>query len=743
MAEKSKEIVSELQYIKGVGPVKAKALAAIGITTPIELLYYFPRNYIDRNAVSSLKALAVKLRQENMFSVNNIPKTFSFKNEVTIVAQIINKQLRKYGKNKEMLILTLGDGTGGKAQIIFWRYTEYYSKIFNIEELVSVSGKPELDKFGKINFNHPEIEKFDTEDEILYKEGAILPVYPMTQELKNARWTIKQFRQVISSILENTLQSFNETLPEQLRKKLNLAEIESSIKNLHFPSSTAEIERSKYRMKFEEIFYFEIFLALRQRGVKVNENGNVINPKSPKARKLFESLPFQLTSDQKKVIKEITDDMKSGKPMNRLLQGDVGSGKTIVAILTMLAVIDNGFQVAIMAPTEILAEQHYNTFKNYFEEFEINIVQLIGGQKTKTRNDILDKISKGKANVIIGTHAMFESTVLYNKLGLIVIDEQHRFGVAQRASLKKLAVDSYEDNSVSPHILVMSATPIPRTLAMTVYGDLDVSIIREMPKDRKPINTKVIFESQLNYCYNFIKKEIQNGHQAYIVFPLVEKSEKIELKAATEHFEYLKENIFPEFKCGLLHGQMFWYEKEDTMKAFLNKEYNILIATTVIEVGIDVPNATIMLINNAERFGLSTLHQLRGRVGRSSHQSYCFLAAKDNYQFEFKRKDIPDEERKAATIRLKTMEETGNGFVISEVDLKLRGPGDVLGTRQSGLPSFQFLDLAGDGDIITLARKEAFAIIENDAHLRKPENEIIRTNFLKQYQQGKNYFDVA
>lgn len=742
MADSKKEKISELQYIKGVGPVRAEALAKDGILTQKDLLNYFPRDYIDRNAVTSFKALSVKLRQEDLFEKKSLPKDFSLRNEIITIGQITDSQEKHFGKNRKMLKLTIADGSGGFANIIFWSYTDYYKKTYPVGEMVSISGRAELDMVGRITFNHPEIEKFHPDDEKLYREGRILPVYPMTQTMKSARWNMRVLRQVVYSAIENQLTQIKENLSQQILNKFKLITRSDAFFQLHFPDNIEIVNRAKYRMKFEEVFFFELFLAIRQKKSKVSEPGIMMNPKSPRARKLYESLPFNLTKDQKKVIREITDDMKSGCPMNRLLQGDVGSGKTIVAILTMLDVIDNGYQVAIMAPTEILAEQHYHTFKEYMSEFNINIVQLLGGQKTKARNQILDNIKSGSANIVVGTHAMFESSVTYKNLGLVVIDEQHRFGVAQRSQLKKLGEESHSEYRV-PHILVMSATPIPRTLSMTLYGDLDVSIIREMPLNRKPINTKVIFESQLPDIFDYIKKEISKGHQAFIVYPLVEKSEKLELKSAVEHFEMLKNDVFPELKCGLLHGQMLWYEKEDTMKAFLNKQYDILIATTVIEVGIDIPNATVMLINNAERFGLSTLHQLRGRVGRSSLQSYCFLATKDNYRFEMKRKDIQEEERKSAIIRLKTMEETTDGFSISEVDLKLRGPGDVLGTRQSGLPAFKFLDLVRDADIITEARREAFSIIEDDSHLRKPQNEILRNEFINLYKEGKHYFDIA
>nr|MDA3842735.1 ATP-dependent DNA helicase RecG [Candidatus Kapabacteria bacterium] len=473
------------------------------------------------------------------------------------------------------------------------------------------------------------------------------------------------------------------------------------------------------------------------------EKGLQMDPKSLSARTLFDRLPFELTRDQKKVIREISRDMSSPEPMNRLLQGDVGSGKTIVAALSMLVAVDNGFQTLIIAPTEILAEQHYHSFKNMLKDLDIEIVQLLGGQRAKARRQILESIESGKAKVIIGTHALFESTVHYNMLGLIVIDEQHRFGVAQRAKLKKLAELSYPVSKLTPDVLVMSATPIPRTLSLTVYGDLDVSIIKQMPAGRKPIRTKVVFEKELPEVFEFIRSEIEAGRQAFIVYPLVEKSEKIDLKSAVEHFETIDNEIFHDLKCGLIHGQMFWYEKEEVMQGFLDKEYDVLVATTVIEVGIDVPNASVMLIENSERFGLSQLHQLRGRVGRGDQQSYCLLATKDNFKYQFSKKSKNDDERINAVIRLKTMEESTDGFRIAEVDMELRGPGDVLGTRQSGLPSFRFLDIIRDVDIISSAKNLADEIITDDPHLRKAKNSLLKEEYMRKYSKDSNYFDTA
>ncbi len=733
----------ELQYIKGIGPKRYEAFVKEGLKSSGDFLYYFPRDYIDRTNVDTLKSLAVKLRQETNFTSGSISDDFSFKLEFSFVGRVTEKKLHTFGKNRQFLKLVVNDLHNGSAEIIFWNYAEYYAKLYELKELISVSGKPELNRFGTICFNHPEIQRIDSADEKQFETGKILPIYKLSDNLKKYKITSKTIRDIISIILPDEIKDLNDTFPEYILKSNNFPTIQEAIKNLHFPDKKEDIEKARQRMKFEEIFFFELLLAVRQRKIKFQEKGLILTPKSKSARKLYNSLPFKLTKDQIKVINEITDDMQSGKPMNRLLQGDVGSGKTIVALLSMLVAVDNGFQAALMAPTELLAEQHYHTISNYLKEFDINVVQLVGGQKKRVRQDLLEKITSGEGNIIVGTHALFESEILYKNLGLIIIDEQHRFGVAQRAELITLGKKSHDGNDVAPHILVMSATPIPRTLSMTLYGDLDVSIIREMPKNRKPVKTKVVFESQLPNIFNFIREEVKKGRQAFIVYPLVEKSEKLDLKSATEHYEQLRSEVFPDLKCGLLHGQMFWYEKDETMHIFLEKKYDILVATTVIEVGIDIPNATIMLIENSERFGLSQLHQLRGRVGRGSEQSYCILATKENFKFHFNKKQQDEQDTISAIIRLKSMEETSDGFKISEIDLKLRGPGDFLGTKQAGLPSFKFINLASDGDIVSNARKLAFEIIAADPHLRKTENQMLREHFIKLYKEGNHYFDIA
>lgn len=749
MAEPTKITVSALQYLKGVGPKRAEALAAEGIITSGDLLRFFPRAYIDRNALPSIRALKTALQQEKQSDIFTSPVS-QMPSEVTVVAYIRDVRDRPIANGRTMVVVVLDDNSGVNAEIIFWNQAQYFKKVYEKDQLVVVSGRAEVDdRFGKVQFHHPEIEKIDPEDEEFYRLGRILPKYRSTQKMKDAGLSMRIMRNLIASVIDLELPRVPETLPEEILEKFNFPNIYDSIRQLHFPDSTAELDRTRKRMKFEELFFFELLLAMRQRGMKTEDKAIPFNPKSDNARKLLDALPFDLTKAQKRVIREILSDVEQASPMNRLLQGDVGSGKTIVALFAMLVAVDNGCQCALMAPTEILAEQHFLNISYYLKDTGISVVQLMGGQKTKARRELSEKISSGKANIIIGTHALFQSAVEYNKLGLVIIDEQHRFGVLQRAELKKKATNSFasvpnfEQKEITPHILVMSATPIPRTLAMTVYGDLDVSIIDELPKNRKPIRTKVVFESQLSTVFQFIRDEVKKGHQAYIVYPLVEKSDKIELKSAVEHHEYLQAEVFPDLKLGLLHGQMFWYEKEDAMKALKNKEFDILVATTVIEVGIDVPNATVMLIENAERFGLSQLHQLRGRVGRGADQAFCLLATKDHFRFQLSRRELEAGEQKSSIIRLKTMQETTDGFKIAEVDLELRGPGDVLGTKQSGLPDFVFTDLVTDGEIITLARKEAFALVEHDPHLREPKIQPIKQEFLRQYRQDYGFLDVA
>lgn len=743
-----------IQFLKGVGPKRAEAFHALGIHTTMDLLRYIPRAYLDRSTIFSLSDLAERCRKQSLFSpeADEALTDVNFRNEATVIVRIKSIHRREFANGRKMLIATIRDDSAQTAELVFFQQIQYYERLLKEEQLYVVSGSPEFEeRYRKLQFHHPTIEKVNEEDEELFIKGVILPQYPMTKELKNAGIWMALIRRLALTALETEQDKIQEIFPADILARYKLPESKRAFHSLHAPSNLNEIAEAKKRMKFEELFFFEMVLALRKRGTKVREHGVLINPKSAKARHLLDTLPFELTNAQKRVLNEIADDFRSGKPMNRLLQGDVGSGKTIVSVFAMLMAIESGYQTLIMAPTEILAEQHYRGITALLEGMDIKVVQLVGGQKKRVRNTVNDEIASGKANIIVGTHALFggmrsksETTIEYNRVGLMVIDEQHRFGVEQRAKLRTLAMNSHKtDEPPVPHILVMSATPIPRTLSMTLYGDLDVSIINEMPKNRKPIKTKVVFESDLHRYFEFIRQEVKKGRQAYIVYPLVEQSEKLELKSAVEHYEHLCSEIFKDMKVGLLHGQMLWYEKDDTMKAFKNKEYDILVATTVVEVGIDIPNATVMLIENAERFGLSQLHQLRGRVGRGAEQSYCFLATKDHFRYHIGKKPEELSAARATVVRLKTMEETTDGFVIAETDLKLRGPGDILGTRQSGLPDFRYTDLISDGDIISIARKEAFALIEQDPHLRNPIHRELRSAFLIEYSAGHGFFDVA
>lgn len=746
---------SPLQYMKGIGPKRAEALAASGILTAHDLLRCYPRAYIDRNTVPSLAELRhalITAQQQDIFSENNI----RLQSEMTVVVYIRQIRERMYGKNRTMVVLELDDHSGARAEIVFWNQAHYFKKIYEPDQLLVISGIP-VYEYGKIQFHHPEIDKIDPDDIELFRNGHILPKYRLTQKMKDSGLTMRVMRNLIFSVLEAELPKVEETLPDNLLQTLQFPDKQTATRCIHFPDSPEALENARNRMKFEELFFFELLLAMRRRGIKTLEVAPAISAINPRARTLLKSLPFELTKAQKRVLREIALDIRNAefpdspttKPMNRLLQGDVGSGKTIVALLSMLMAIDSGYQCALMAPTEILAEQHFKTLQTYLVGSDVTIVQLVGGQKNRARREVMEQIRSGSAHIVVGTHALFQSAVQYHRLGFVVIDEQHRFGVLQRAELKKKAAESFVqsgDNAhrqFAPHIMVMSATPIPRTLSLTLYGDLDVSIIDELPKNRKPIITKVVFESKLPSIFEFIRKQITQGFQAYIVYPLVEKSEKVEAKSAIEHYEFLQHEVFPDLKVGLLHGQMFWYEKEDTMKAFKNREYDILVATTVVEVGIDIPNATVMLIENAERFGLAQLHQLRGRVGRGAEQSYCLLATKDHFQFHLGKREQEAGDRKSCIIRLKTMQESTDGFYIAEVDLQIRGPGDFLGTRQSGVPEFSFADLTTDAAMIALAREHAFRIVEHDPHLRYPEHQTIRREFLRQHRHETSFVDIA
>ncbi len=742
MTKASKNYEYPLAYVKGVGPKRAKALAEAGIKDLDDLLWYFPKSYLDRNVSNSIKSLKIELinTERNFYSASF--ENIRIINEHTIIAKVTSINLINYGRKKRLLKILVSDNSFDSAQILFWNSVDYFKNLFKIGQTIVISGRPELDKFNKLTFNHPVIDLIEANDEESYVQGQILPRYSLSEKMISYGISQKLIRNLVSEAI-NQVVDIRENLPERIISKYKFPNRKDAIAYLHFPPSKDLLLKSQKRIKFEEFFYYQIILATKYYRNKIEDKGIIFKRKSLLARKLYESLPFELTNDQKKVIREIANDFRSGKPMNRLLQGDVGSGKTIVAVLAMLIAIDNGYQTAIMAPTEILAEQHFKTINGFVQELGVNCTLLTGSIKDSRKSLIIDEITSGRTNIVIGTHALFEERVKYYNLGLIIIDEQHKFGVAQRAQLKKSASQSLIDKSYSPHFLLMSATPIPRTLTMTYYGDLDLSVLKEMPKNRKPIKTKVVFESNLPEVYEFVKNQLMNGRQAYIVYPLVEKSEKLDLKSAVEYYEHLSKAVFSDFRCGLLHGQMKWDEKESVMREFLERKFDVLVATTVVEVGIDVANATVMVVENAERFGLSQLHQLRGRIGRGSEQSYCILVTKDHFRYQFRKEIDIEKERNLAMLRLKSMEATNDGFKIAEIDLKIRGPGDILGTKQSGLPDFKYADIVADVDLLSLARSEAFTIVKEDPNLESESHKLIKEILEEDEQKNKLYFETV
>jgi ATP-dependent DNA helicase RecG len=715
-----------LQWIKGIGPARAAALAELGIRSVRDLLMTAPRAYLDRRTVLPLRTTKLMLAGED-----GLPS------QVTVVVEVKRMAVHEMRNGRKRLVIRVMDDTG-EGELVFFQGVQYFIRAHQPGDLLAVSGSPELFN-GTLQWTHPELERLDRDEIHLIHGGRIIPQYRQTAKMKSAGLTSRTLRQLMETVLAAYgAEELTETLSDEIMRELDLIALADAVRELHFPQSEESLQRAKRRMKFEELFFFELGLAVRKEITRSKETGIAFDIHSARARKLLDGLGFELTAAQRRALKEILLDMSSPSAMNRLLQGDVGSGKTIVALLAMLAVVDNGYQCALMVPTEILAEQHTATLRRLLEGLDVNVVQLLGGQKKKVREEVLHEIRTSKADIVVGTHALFQEDVEYGNLGMVVIDEQHRFGVEQRAQLR--------NKGARPDTLIMTATPIPRTLTMTLYGDLDVSVIDELPKNRKPVRTAVRFENQIPGVWEFVRREVAGGGQAYIVYPLVEKSEKLELKSAVEHYDFLREHVFPDLRLGLLHGQMFWYEKEDVMRDFLARRIDVLVATTVIEVGIDVPNASVMVIENAERFGLSQLHQLRGRVGRGNEQSYCVLLTKDHYRYHMRRGQSQNEarqERNATIRRLTAMEQTNDGFRISEIDLELRGPGDVVGTRQSGLPDFQHANLVTDGPVVAQARLAAFGVIEEDPDLVLPKNRPIREAFVVAKRRSMRFADVG
>lgn len=699
-----------VQYIKSVGPKRYEAFKSIGLCTIRDLLFYFPFKYLDRSTILN----TVKVRE---YVVGG------FEGEVTLIGKVEVSEVVRYGK-KSLLKVSMKDNTG-YFDCVWFQGIKYFRDAFKEETYYAVSGKPVITKYGHLQFAHPDFDRIDDdESKDFLNTGRIIPFYSLPKGLKEKNIGAISIRRIVNYAVENFYKDIQESLPEKLTKDRELLSIQQTIKNIHFPSSKDLLDKAIHRLKYEELFYVEILVALRKHQALKKNSSIKFNFNTPLIKKFIKELPFKLTSAQLKVLREIRREIESGRILNRLIQGDVGSGKTIVALISMIAAVENGYQAALMAPTEVLASQHFINISRSLEGTDIEVILLIGSQKSRERKNILENIKTNKRCVVIGTHAMFEEKSEFNSLGLVVVDEQHRFGVIQRFRLI--------EKGINPHVLVMTATPIPRTLTMTLYGDMDVSTIDEMPSNRIKIKTALRSERKLPAVYSFIKERVAEGEQAYIVYPLVEESDKLDLKAAEIKYKELSETYFKDNKVGLLHGQMKWFEKEEVMKRFAEKEFEILISTTIIEVGIDIPSATIILIDDAHRFGLSQLHQLRGRVGRSYLQSYCILITKDSIiknridpRLDINYLSPAQKEKFKASIRLNSMVENDSGFRLSEIDLKLRGPGDIFGTKQSGLPELKHADITLDEDILLAAKKDAFSLIEEDNNLEKNENKVI------------------
>ena len=689
------ELSSPIYTISGIGYKRGEVLTAEAqIVTIEDLLNYFPYRHVDRSKFYHISECTEKMPY------------------IQIIGEILQFEYVGEGRASRLTAI-FTDGTG-TIELVWFKGTKYIEKNIKPRTKYIVFGKP--GRFGsKINIAHPDIELYS--DMNLRRSTGIQSMYNSTDKMKKNYLSSDNIRKYIYSILFNNNILIPETLPEYLIEKMHFTSREQAIKNIHFPKSVEALKIAEARLKFEELFYIQLSMLYQSQHRSRQYRGYIFSTIGDYFNQFYNKyLPFPLTNAQKRVIKEIRNDMRSGIQMNRLLQGDVGSGKTIVALLTALIALDNGYQACIMAPTEILANQHYDTISSLVAPLGISVKLLTGSTKKKEKEEILNDLANAGINIIIGTHALIEENVNFSNLGYVIIDEQHRFGVAQRAKL-------WNKNVSPPHVLVMTATPIPRTLAMTVYGDLEVSVIDELPPGRKPVTTKLLFDNRRGQVYDFIHKKIAEGRQIYIVYPLIQENEKIDLRDLEQGYKILTD-IFTECKLVMVHGKMKQSEKDEAMRMFVSGEAKIMVATTVIEVGVNVPNASVMVIENAERFGLSQLHQLRGRVGRGADQSYCLLMSKY---------ELTENTRK----RLQIMCETNDGFKIAEADMSLRGPGDIDGLQQSGLPfDLKIANLAGDVNILSTARNVAKAILAEDEELTSPKNTLLKKK-LQQMNQLK------
>ena len=673
----------DIKFLKGVGPKRAELLnKELNIFSLKDLITFYPYKYVDRSRIYAISEL-----------VGSMPY-IQLRGHLT--------QFRVHGEGrKKRLVANFTDGTGF-IELVWFRGVKYMASELKLETDYLIFGKPTVFN-GRINIAHPEME---IASEVALSTLGLKPYYNTTEKMKRSALNSQAVERLMKSVVDLLQYPIAETLPETILLKYHLMPLQQALRAIHFPADAQELRKAQLRLKFEELFYIQLNILsyskerqLKYKGFPFSTIGSYFNDF------FFHNLPFELTSAQKRVLKEIRQDVGSGIQMNRLLQGDVGSGKTLVALMSMLMALDNGYQACIMAPTEILATQHYETIKEFIGDLAIRVELLTGSTKKKDRAPILEGLLTGDVQIIVGTHALLEDTVVFKSLGIAVIDEQHRFGVAQRAKL-------WVKSATPPHILVMTATPIPRTLAMTLYGDLEVSVIDELPPGRKPIQTIHQFDHRKKSLYQHVRSQLELGRQIYFVYPLIEESEKIDLKNLEQGYKLIQEE-FPNYNIVKVHGKMKPAEKEEQMMLFASGQAHIMVATTVIEVGVNVPNASVMVIENAERFGLSQLHQLRGRVGRGAEQSYCILVT------GFKLSEVTRR-------RMEIMVDTNDGFEIAEADLRLRGPGDLEGTQQSGIAfDLKIADLAKDGQILQLARTAAQEVIEGDKDRVDPNNKVL------------------
>lgn len=694
---------SNIKFLQGVGPKRAELLSKeLNINTFKDLLHFFPFRYVDRSKI---------------YSISEIESTMSY---IQIRGSIAKMTEVGEGLKKRRLIVTLKDSSG-TVDLVFFKGIKWIKEKLNYKSEYIIFGKPTV--FNQtINFVHPEIE--DSNSQSVNSQENMIGVYPSTEKLRNSGISNKIITQIVYNLIQKLHNNLNETLPAYIVSNKKLLSYRDSIKNIHFPKDQNYLSKAQFRLKYEELLLLQLSILKQKRDHEIIYNGITFPKISDHFYSCFNNIPFELTEAQKRVIREIRSNMTSGKQMNRLLQGDVGSGKTMVAILSCLIAADNGYQACIMAPTEVLAKQHYSNSQKMLGDSITKTALLTGSTKKKERKEILDNLIKGEIDILIGTHALIEEIVQFKNLGIAVIDEQHRFGVTQRSKL-------WDKNEIPPHILVMTATPIPRTLAMTLYGHLDVSIIDQLPPGRKPVKTIHAKEHQRNRINSFLKEQIDKGRQVFIVYPLIKESEKMDYKNLQEgYMNIIEEFPAPKYVTAVVHGQQKQEDKEYDMDLFVKGKANILVSTTVIEVGVDVPNASVMVIESAERFGLSQLHQLRGRVGRGAEESFCILMTSHKLS-------------KESHQRIDLMCSTNDGFELAEADLRMRGPGDIDGTQQSGLPiDLKIASLSKDGPILEECRSTAKEILIDDPLLKDPKNSIFKI-CLENRQQLRDYSKIS